>query len=142
MRISDWSSDVCSSDLANVNKSFLTAGPNILSDRLKRLRKSWALPALLLLLVLMLAVFHAGWRQAMEQPYPVSYALPRSGSGGSPPLTIAFLSDTHAGLPDMPPERLSRIVDQVNALAPDLILLRSEEHTYELQSLMRNSYAV
>ncbi|API60668.1 hypothetical protein BSL82_16360 [Tardibacter chloracetimidivorans] len=71
----------------------------------------------------MLAIFHAGWRQAMERPHPVSYALPRGGSGGSPPLTIAFLSDTHAGVPDMPPERLSRIVDQVNALAPDLILL-------------------
>src|SRR3546814_14746779 len=74
----------------------------------------------------MLAVFHAGWRQAMEQPYPVSYALPRSGSGGSQPLTIAFLSDTHAGLPDMPPERLPRIVDHVNALPPDLILLAGD----------------
>src|SRR3546814_21201699 len=74
----------------------------------------------------MLAVFHAGWRQAMEQPYPVSYALPRSGYGGSPPLTIAFLSDTHAGLPDMPPERLSSVLVQGTELAPDLIYLRGD----------------
>ena len=39
------------------------------------------------------------------------------------PLRIVFLTDLHAGLPDMPPARLSGIVTAVNALRPDLILL-------------------
>jgi predicted MPP superfamily phosphohydrolase len=42
---------------------------------------------------------------------------------GSAPIRIAFLSDSHVGGPDMPPERLSQIVAQVNALEPDLVLL-------------------
>src|SRR3546814_16320035 len=36
---------------------------------------------------------------------------------------MSVVSDTQAGRADMPPGRLSRIVDQVKALAPDLILL-------------------
>jgi predicted MPP superfamily phosphohydrolase len=37
-----------------------------------------------------------------------------------------LISDIHVGGPDMPPERLSRIVEQVNALAPDLVLIAGD----------------
>src|SRR3546814_6811114 len=54
-----------------------------------------------------------------------------------------------AGLVHRSPRRtglapLHRLVDQLHAVAGDLLHLvdRSEEHTSELQSLMRNSYAV
>jgi len=45
---------------------------------------------------------------------------------GAAPLTVALLSDVHVAGPDMPPERLSRIVDQVNRLAPDLVLFAGD----------------
>ena len=45
---------------------------------------------------------------------------------GAPPLTIALLSDIHVAGPDMPPSRLARIVGQVNALHPDLVLLAGD----------------
>lgn len=42
------------------------------------------------------------------------------------PLRIALISDVHVQGPDMPPERLARIVAQVNAQRPDLILLAGD----------------
>lgn len=42
------------------------------------------------------------------------------------PLRVALLSDLHVAGPDMPPERLARIVTQVNALQPDLVLIAGD----------------
>ena len=39
------------------------------------------------------------------------------------PIRVLFLSDIHVAGPDMPPSRLTRIVAQVNATKPDLILI-------------------
>ncbi|HUD90207.1 MAG TPA: metallophosphoesterase [Sphingobium sp.] len=39
------------------------------------------------------------------------------------PLTVALLTDTHLSGPDNSPERMQRIVAQINGLKPDLILL-------------------
>ena len=50
------------------------------------------------------------------------YALSIDGWSG-PPLSIAALSDIHACLPWMAPERITRIVETTHALAPDLIVL-------------------
>src|SRR3546814_17161039 len=51
---------------------------------------------------------------------------------GQPPLTILLLSDTHVAGPDMPPQRLARIVPDPNRLRPALVLaagaLVSENH--------------
>jgi len=44
----------------------------------------------------------------------------------APPLTIALISDLHVSGPDMPPSRLARIVGQVNALRPDLVLIAGD----------------
>lgn len=45
---------------------------------------------------------------------------------GAPPLRVALLSDLHVAGPDMPPARLVRIVTQVNALRPDLVLIAGD----------------
>src|SRR3546814_5102446 len=50
-------------------------------------------------------------------------------------LRIAALSDPHLGEPYMPLDRWAEIVDATNALRPDLIVMRSQEQTSELQSL-------
>jgi hypothetical protein len=42
------------------------------------------------------------------------------------PLTVALISDIHVAGPDMPPERLERIVGQINALRPDLVLIAGD----------------
>lgn len=45
---------------------------------------------------------------------------------GQAPLRILLLSDTHVAGPDMPPERLARIVGELNALKPDLVLIAGD----------------
>ncbi|WP_374405245.1 metallophosphoesterase [Pelagerythrobacter sp.] len=42
------------------------------------------------------------------------------------PLRVALISDIHVAGPDMPPERLERIVAQVNALEPDVVLIAGD----------------
>ena len=38
------------------------------------------------------------------------------------PIRILLLSDVHVHAPDMPPSRLTKIVDQINALRPDVVI--------------------
>jgi predicted MPP superfamily phosphohydrolase len=45
---------------------------------------------------------------------------------GAPPLEVVLIADIHVAGPDMPPTRLSRIVAQINALRPDLVLIAGD----------------
>ena len=45
---------------------------------------------------------------------------------GAPPLRVVLVADVHAGPPDMPPSRVQRIVGQVNALHPDIVLIAGD----------------
>lgn len=68
-----------------------------------------------------------------------SDALPRDAA----PVTIAFITDLHVAGPDMSPQRLERIVAQVNALKPDLIAIggdlvsekRTATHIYTAEEI-------
>src|SRR3546814_6491654 len=100
MRISDWSSDVCSSDLLILD---LLEGDPTLFVRADEVEAAWA----------WIDSIHHGWAAADMKP--VKYA---AGNWG-PSSAIALIERDGASWHD-----------------------RSEEHTSELQSLMRNSYAV
>lgn len=43
-----------------------------------------------------------------------------------PPIKILLLSDIHIAGPDMPPERMERLVRRFNALRPDLVLVAGD----------------
>ena len=45
---------------------------------------------------------------------------------GEPPVRAVLISDVHVAGPDMPPERLARIVDQIAALNPDIVLIAGD----------------
>src|SRR3546814_10182793 len=94
MRISDWSSDVCSSDL---------------SDALGRYGTLVCATALL-------------QRNAMTDPIPAA--------------TVIIVRDQPNGNEVLMVERHAQL-----AFAGGAAVFRSEEHTSELQSLMRSSYA-
>jgi uncharacterized protein len=59
---------------------------------------------------------------------------------GEPPVRALLISDIHVAGPDMPPSRLERIVRQINALRPDVVLIagdlvsdkRTSTRTYSL----------
>lgn len=72
---------------------------------------------------LLLAAY--GYTEATRSPRVVEYAV-RTPLWTALPVRIALLSDTHMIGPEMPPARLARIVAQVNALKPDIILLAGD----------------
>src|SRR3546814_1923730 len=105
MRISDWSSDVCSSDLVQRNSSG--------SSRVR----SWTM-------------YHPGSvgrsvRAGICRPL---MAVAASESVISCPLYFGLYGPVRAACLNLPPAQAN--------------VIRSEEHTSELQSLMRISYAV
>src|SRR3546814_9101242 len=101
MRISDWSSDVCSSDLI-VHRRARGPGADALTP-----------PVI-----------------SAQQPAPAQHRRRQRARGGDQIGAPA--------LREMIPRRLHRTVGGAERLHE----LRSEEHTSELQSLMRISYAV
>src|SRR3546814_2652885 len=115
MRISDWSSDVCSSDLATPSARHSAArarAPVLPSNRTA-------------------TVVHRPWRQGDAGLAPVIF-----GSGS----TIIYLFPVGRC-------RVSTALPRLEFFAsirsgPARYTPRSEEHTSELQSLMRISYAV
>ncbi|MBD3729462.1 MAG: metallophosphoesterase [Sphingomonadales bacterium] len=73
----------------------------------------------------LLALFVAmAWYSTMRDPLVRSYTLQPAGLEA--PLTIVLLSDIHVSGPDMPPERVARIVRQINALQPDVIMIAGD----------------
>src|SRR3546814_1457844 len=106
MRISDWSSDVCSSDLT------IAARLKLSNAERKRLAAAQA---------------------PIDEATSEALAYRRGANGAVDALLLA----------DSPAEA-ARIADWAPPGLPigGGALVRSEEHTSELQSLMRNSYAV
>src|SRR3546814_4487933 len=130
MRISDWSSDVCSSDLAALSLGERLAGRTHTSRRLDSVAALATVVQVVTAFDARRRLAHAGMPERLEQQPAgrtlkvsefvlagavplVAYALNRRRGGGSAGLSVAG----SASLP------------------------RSEEHTSELQSLMRISYA-
>src|SRR3546814_3196353 len=114
MRISDWSSDVCSSDLPDRNALFDGDIDTLWCFRL-RLQQSRCPHRQV-----------AGLRHARRR---VSMARNHAVGARAQPDRVAPVQDAEHGL---------QPVVAVGAAADH----RSEEHTSELQSLMRSSYAV
>ncbi|WP_416463540.1 metallophosphoesterase [Sphingomonas sp. VDB2] len=87
-------------------------------------RRPWLTGSLCLLLAILAFV---GWLLHNASAMPVvrraEVALPFPAGAPRAPVTVALLTDTHLSGPDNSPDRLRRIVAQINALRPDLILL-------------------
>jgi len=68
-----------------------------------------------------IAVLIAGYRSATAKPVvrTLVITVPNYPTTAAP-LRIALFSDLHVQGPDMRPERVERIVDQINALHPDI----------------------
>src|SRR3546814_5286365 len=107
MRISDWSSDVCSSDL--------TLGKVGLAERLAHYPRQLS-----------------GGEQQRVALARAFVTAPSLLLADEPTGNL----DTHTG------EAVIELLFAMNTDAGTTLVLRSEEHTSELQSLMRISYAV
>src|SRR3546814_2059690 len=157
MRISDWSSDVCSSDLLDPLSAQLTLAET--TARLKRGLKR--LTQLANDLEHPRTSAHAGadaqpqWFLELEQDEPPGVSLrTRFLDSADAPVKVSAMPMMRAvplsellGPVTLDPLTVvqdsgfvDRLAEQANIPAP--VMARSEEHTSELQSLMRISYAV
>src|SRR3546814_7692853 len=124
MRISDWSSDVCSSDLQSVFDADL-ARDQIDEATVDKVRRDAARPLF-------------GEQQAFALDPRQAADARTDRAAGAQPLFLGHVDQPRVL------ERLARGVDAIDDERVDLALdlvIRSEEHPSELQSLMRPSYA-
>src|SRR3546814_1139960 len=127
MRISDWSSDVCSSDLgaeSPLNNAQAEQTANLYICIRLYIRALWRV------------VLSLQFRTGLSSADGSAWKRPSIGLSRiySPPSANA----RRGSLPFMRPAVISRSVTRKSTA----LSIRSEEHTSELQSLMRISYAV
>src|SRR3546814_9015739 len=129
MRISDWSSDVCSSDLLPLAqrkiKSSAVIGP--LANAERDTLGPWVFPQNRPQAISVLAGLRAKVGKSVRVDYSEGVRMPARVY----PSPFAMLDPPRKRAPLDETAEIRRAAD-----------LRSEEHTSELPSLMRNSYAV
>src|SRR3546814_9564433 len=128
MRISDWSSDVCSSDLI--------IGDQADRQRVGRFEKQLAAKEITIAVVDVAVVVHIVQEAVALHPYAVDArgerVADRPGDAApEAPIIIIAIGDLTRGAEL-----------EIGLFRIDADQARSEEHTSELQSLMRISYAV
>jgi predicted MPP superfamily phosphohydrolase len=87
------------------------------------------LPArlLLFLLAIALAVLTFAYGTAISEPRVRATQVELRGlPNDAPPIRMLLLSDIHVAGPDMPPERLARIIRQARRLRPDIVLIAGD----------------
>lgn len=90
-------------------------------------RPQSGLTAALVAFVVLLSLGLTLWRDTMAPPAVRNLTVALRGmAAGSPPVTIALLSDFHVAEPNMSPARLAGIVERVNGLHPDVVLLAGD----------------
>lgn len=81
----------------------------------------------LLLAAVAIGILALGYHTATRDPVVRRLNVHmRDWPAGAPPMRVVLLSDLHVAGPDTPPARLARIVAQVNALRPDLVLIAGD----------------
>ncbi len=87
----------------------------------------WFSTLALLVAGVLLALIVVGYAAATRDPQVVRYTVALAAMPpGAPPLRVVQLSDVHYHWLDMDSARLDRIVAQVNALKPDVIVLTGD----------------
>lgn len=87
----------------------------------------WVVRALFAALVLAVVVAGYGYWTATRDPVVRETRVEvRQWPARQAPVRVLMISDIHVAGPDMPPSRLSRIVEQINALAPDIVLMAGD----------------
>lgn len=79
-----------------------------------------------LLVLALVGLMLAGWMYRTATAEPVVRRATVALPGLTEPLRAVLVSDIHAARPDMPADRLARIVSQINALGPDVVLLAGD----------------
>src|SRR3546814_14341021 len=143
MRISDWSSDVCSSDLTAGLGEGLARGVTVIADTVKTLSTS---PGVYRMLNRRGDALYVGKARNLKRRvtnYTQPSKLPRRLQRMVAETVVMEVVETHTEVEALLLEshRINRHMPRYNVLLrshKSVHYIRSEEHTSELQSLMRN----
>ncbi len=94
-----------------------------MSGRARLLRRLGLAAAVLFLIGSAATVWMVLNARAMPVVRRADIALPFPAGAPRKPVTVVLLTDTHLSGPDNSPDRMEAIVEQVNALKPDLVVL-------------------
>ena len=87
----------------------------------------WILRCLGVSILMICTLIAKAWHDTMRDPVVERLAITSTAMPqGARPLRIVLVADIHVAGPDMPPQRLERIVGQINALRPDLIAIAGD----------------
>ncbi len=87
----------------------------------------WTIRILILLAVVAIGMLWYGYSTARSDPIVRETRIAVQGwPAGERPVRILLMSDIHVAGPDMPPERLERIVAHANGLRPDVVLIAGD----------------
>ena len=102
-------------------------------------RRAWTwIGALLMFAAVVLLA--AGYRNATADPLVRRLTLVVPGYPKTAvPVRVLLFSDVHVHGPDMPPSRVARIVEQINALHPDVVVAAGD---FTGNSLIGSHYPV
>lgn len=89
-------------------------------------RRRWLRWAALLALLGLLLLAKGYWNATRDPVVRTAAVAVADWPAGQAPLKVLLISDTHVAGPDMPPERLSRIVGELNRLRPDVALVAGD----------------
>lgn len=89
-------------------------------------RRRWLGWAALAALLGLLLLGRGYWNATRDPVVRTASVAVADWPAGQPPLRILLLSDIHVAGPDMPPQRLARIVGDLNRLTPDLVLIAGD----------------
>lgn len=82
---------------------------------------------LLLLAAVVLGILALGYYTATRDPVVRRLSVHlRDWPADAAPMRVVLISDLHVAGPDTPPSRIARIVAQINALQPDLVLIAGD----------------
>lgn len=100
-------------------------GTNLI--RTLRKRSLMVRKTLAVLILVTIAVGWKTWSDTMSDPVVEHLTITSAKlAPGSEPITIALVADIHMAGPDMPPERVERIVALTNTLEPDIIAVAGD----------------
>src|SRR3546814_7185435 len=141
MRISDWSSDVCSSDLVGALVKALTPKPDVVFNALHgRFGEDGSIQGVLDLMGI--PYTHSGLlASALAMDKAVAKRAFAAAGIVCPDGRVIDASELMAGDP-LPRPYVVKPNGEGSSVGVRIVRARSEEHTSELPSLMRSSYAV
>ena len=78
------------------------------------------------MVLLLVGIAVPAWMYTVATSEPIVRTTIVVADGLATPVRLVLVSDIHVAGPDMPPRRVTRVVEQINGLRPDVVLIAGD----------------